>query len=111
MTGTPRFWDRFQDELKTASGKARKEAERAVRSGMLRVDLVTLRRDRRRAEAYLGERVLALWGGDQLVALADDPEALRLRNLVHSIDGLIAAKEEELRSIRSRTQDAAEPLM
>ena len=55
--------------------------------------------------------MLALWGGDQLVALADDPEALRLRNLVQSIDGLIAAKEEELRSIRSRTQDAAEPLM
>ena len=109
MTGTTKFWDRFQEDLRTASGRARKEAERAVRNGMLRVDLVSLRRDRQRAEAHLGGRVLALWTGDRLVSLADDPEALRLKTLVQSIEGLIAAKEEELRSIRSRDQDAAPP--
>jgi hypothetical protein len=106
MTG-PRFWDRFQDEIRTASGRARREAERAVRSGMLRVDLVSLRRDRRGALAHLGERVLALWSGDRLSAIAEDPEALRLRALVQSIEGLIAVKEEELRSIRSGSEDSA----
>ncbi|HEY2925028.1 MAG TPA: hypothetical protein VGJ98_08710 [Candidatus Eisenbacteria bacterium] len=110
MTSTAKFWDRVQDEFRTASGKARKGAERAVRTGILRVDLVSLRRDRQRAEAHLGERVLALWSGDKLESLADDAEAVRLKTVVQSIEGLIAAKEEELRSVRSRVQDAAQPL-
>jgi hypothetical protein len=109
MTTTPKFWDRLQDELRSASGKARKEAERAVRSGILRVDLVSLRRDRRRAEAHLGERVLALWSGDKLESLTGDAAAVRLRTLVQSIEGMIAAKEEELRTIRSQPQGAAQP--
>ncbi len=105
MTTTSSFWDRVQDELRTASGKARKEAERAVRTGVLQMDLVSLRRDRGRAQAHLGERVLALWTAEKLETVADDPEAVRLKTLVQSIEGLIAAKEEELRSIRSRVQD------
>ena len=111
MTTASSFWDRVQDELRTASGKARREAERAVRTGVLQMDLVSLRRDRRRAQADLGERALALWKAEKLEDLAGDSEALRLRTLVLSIEGLIAAKEEELRSIRSRVQGpgAAQP--
>ena len=111
MTTTTSFWDRVQDELRTASGKARREAGRAVRTGVLQMDLVSLRRDRRRAQADLGERAVALWNAEKLESLAEDPEALRLRNLVLSIDELIAAKEVELRSMRSRVPDpgAAEP--
>ncbi|HYR52613.1 MAG TPA: hypothetical protein VET83_08360 [Candidatus Dormibacteraeota bacterium] len=111
MTTTTSFWDRVQDELRTASGKARREAERAVRTGVLRMDLVSLRRDRRRAQADLGERAAALWNAEKLESLSEDSEALRLKTLVQSIEGLIAAKEEELRSIRSRVPDpgAAEP--
>lgn len=108
MTTTSSFWDRVQDELRTASGKARKEAERAVRTGVLQMDLVSLRRDRNRAQAHLGGRALSLWTSEKLESLADDPEALRLKTLVQSIEGLIAAKEEELRSVRSRVQDAAQ---
>jgi hypothetical protein len=107
MTTTSSFWDRVSDELRTASEKARKEAERAVRSGVLRMDLVSLRRDRGRTQAHLGERVLALWNDQNLEGLSQDPETLRLKSLVQSIEGLIAAKEEELRSLRSRTEDAA----
>ena len=108
MTNTSSFWDRVQCEFRTASGKARKEAERAVRTGVLRMDLVSLRRDRNRAQAHLGERALALWNAEKLGSLADDPEALRLKTLVQSIEGLIAAKDGELRSIRSRVPDAAQ---
>jgi len=108
MTTTSRFWNRVQDEFRTASGKARKEAERAVLTGVIQMDLVSIRRDRRRAHAHLGERVLALWTEERLESLAVDSEALRLRTLIHSIDGLIAAKEEELRSIRSRGPGAAQ---
>lgn len=108
MTTTTGFWDRVQDELRSASGKARKEAERAVRTGVLQMDLVSLRRDRGRTQAHLGERVLALWSTERIDSIADDPETLRLKTLVQSIEGLIAAKEEELRSIRSRPPDAAQ---
>jgi hypothetical protein len=108
MTTTTGFWDRVQDEFRSASGKARKEAERAVRTGVLQMDLVSLRRDRGRTQAHLGERVLALWGSQRIESLTDDPETLRLKTLVQSIEGLIAAKEQELRSIRARASDAAQ---
>jgi hypothetical protein len=108
MTTAPKFWDRVSDELRTASGKARKEAERAVRTGVLQMDLVSLRRDRNRAQAHVGERVLALWRAEKLESVAEDPEALRLKALVQSIEGLIATKEQELRSIRTRIPDAAQ---
>ena len=107
MTTTSSFWNRVQDEVRTASGKARREAERAVRAGVIQMDLVSIRRDRRRAHAHLGERVLALWTEEKLESLAVDSEALRLKTLIQSIEGLIAAKEEELRSIRSRDSGAA----
>jgi len=107
MTTTSRFWNRVQDEFRTASGKARKEAERAVLTGVIQMDLVSIRRDRSRAHAHLGERVLALWTEEKLESLAVDAEALRLKTLIQSIEGLIAAKEEELRSIRSRDSGAA----
>jgi hypothetical protein len=107
MTTTQNFWDRVSDELRTASGKARKEAKRAVRTGVLQMDLVSLRRDRNRTQAHLGERVLALWSTEKLESIAADPETLRLKALVQSIEGLIAAKEQELRSIRFGTEEAA----
>lgn len=107
MTTTSSFWNRVQDEVRTVSGKARREAERAVRAGVIQMDLVSIRRDRRRAHAHLGERVLALWTEEKLESLAVDSEALRLKTLIQSIEGLIAAKEEELRSIRSRDSGAA----
>ena len=109
MTTATGFWDRVQDELRSASGKARKEAERAVRTGVLQMDLVSLRRDRKRTQSHLGERVLALWSSENLDGLASDPETLRLRTLVQSIEGLIAAKEQELRSMRSPAPDTAQP--
>ncbi len=105
---TTGFWDRVGDELRAASGKARKEAERAVRAGVLQMDLVSLRRDRSRSQAHLGERVLTLWGSEKLSSLPDDLETLRLKTLVRSIEEMIAAKEQELRSIRSRTPDTAQ---
>ena len=108
MTTTPGFWNRVQDEFRTASGKARKEAERAVRTGVIQMDLVSLRRDRSRAHAHLGERVLALWSEEKLESLGVDSETLRLRTLIQSIEELIAAKEEELRSVRSRDPGAAQ---
>lgn len=102
-TATTGFWDRLSEELKTASDRARREAERAVRTGVLQMDLVSLRRDRNRARARIGERVLALWGEEKIGDLTQDPETLRLKAAVQSIEGLIAAKEEELRTVRSRT--------
>ncbi|HYQ89651.1 MAG TPA: hypothetical protein VEU09_08500 [Candidatus Binatia bacterium] len=108
MTTTQNFWDRVSGELRTASGKARKEAKRAVRTGVLQMDLVSLRRDRNRTQAHLGERVLSLWSTEKLESIAADPETLRLKALVQSIEGLIAAKEQELRSIRTGTEPAAQ---
>jgi hypothetical protein len=73
------------------------------------MDLVSLRRDRGRTRAMLGERVLALWNEQKLEGLAEDPETLRLRTSVQSIEERIAAKELELRTVRSRTPEDAAP--
>jgi len=105
MTSTPNFWERVHDEVRSASERARKEAERALRSGVLQMDLVSLRRDRNRAHANLGERVLALWSQGTIDAFTEDAEALRLKALVQSIEGLIAAKEDELRALRARASE------
>ena len=86
-------------------------ARRAVRRGVLQVDLVSLRRDRGRALADLGRRALRLWSEGRPAALESDAEALRLRALVNSIDTAVAAKEAEAAALRqSRTDEApAEP--
>jgi len=109
MTSTGRFWDRLSDELKTASDRARKEAERAVRTGVLQMDLVSLRRDRQRTRAMVGQRVLELWSADKLETVASDAETLRLKEVVHSIELLIAGKEQELRTVRSRPEESPAP--
>jgi hypothetical protein len=107
MTSTSNFWERVQGEVRTASERARKEAERALRSGVLQMDLVSLRRDRNRAHANLGERVLGLWAQGTSEAILVDSEVLRVKALVESIEGLIAAKEEELRALRARASEPA----
>ena len=109
MTTSTRFWGRISDELKSASERARHEAERAVRTGVLQMDLVSLRRDRSRTRALLGERVLTLWNEQKLGGLAEDPETLRLRTVVQSIEERIAAKEQELTTVRARTPGADAP--
>ncbi len=100
MTASTTFWNRLSGELKTASERARHEAERAVRTGVLQMDLVSLRRDRNRSRAMLGERVLSLWNEERLEGLAEDPETLPLKTAVQSIEERIAAKEQELRTVR-----------
>jgi len=109
MTTATKFWDRLSDELRSASERARHEAERAVRTGVLQMDLVSLRRDRGRTRAMLGERVLALWNEQKLEGLAEDPETLRLKTVVQSLEDRIAAKEQELRTVRSRTPEDTAP--
>jgi hypothetical protein len=109
MTTSTKFWDRLQEELKTASERARHEAERAVRTGVLQMDLASLRRERGRNRAMLGERVLALWNEQKLEGLAEDPETLRLKTVVQSLEDRIAAKEQELRTVRSRTPEDTAP--
>ena len=108
MTNASKLWDRVQEEFKTASERTRKGAERAVKTGVLQVDLVSLRRDKNRAQANLGERVLALWSQGSLDSLTTDPEVLRTKALVETITERIAAKEAELTSLRAPSPDAAE---
>ena len=107
MASASKLWGRVQEELRSVSERTRRGAERAVRTGVLQVDLVSLRRDRNRAQANLGERVLTLWCGGRLEALTQDTEALRLRALVQTIDESITAKEEELKTIRAPASEAA----
>ena len=97
MTSTSKFWDRVQDEVRTASDRARREAERALRSGVLRMDLISLRRGRNRAHADLGARVLALWSEEKLGEPTQDPEVLRLKTLAQSIEGMMAKVRPDCR--------------
>jgi hypothetical protein len=105
MTGPSAMWSRFRDEVRSVSRRTRRGACRAFDAGVLRVDMVSLRRERRRALADLGERVLTLWNRDSLGALERDPEMLRLRARVEDLDAAIAAKEAEYRRLRDASPE------
>src|SRR5512143_2294698 len=100
MTPQAGFWDRLQDEVRTGYDRTRRTTRRTVRIGVLRVDLLSLRRDRTRALAQLGERAFFLWNAGSLASLEGDEEALRLRSLVEGIERCIADKEAELQTLR-----------
>jgi hypothetical protein len=73
---------------------------------VIRVDLVSLRRELRRGFADLGERALTLWNQGELSRLESDPEMLRLRARVEGVGAAIAAKEAELVRLRTATEPA-----
>jgi len=106
MNATTGLWNRVRDEVRSVSSRTKEGARRAFDEGVIRVDLVSLRRDRRRALADLGERGLALWNRGELSRLDSDPEMLRLRARVEGVDAAIAAKEADLIRIRTATEPA-----
>jgi len=107
MAGGRKFWGKIGEEVRTVSNRARLGARRAVRDGVLRIDLVGLRRDRGRALADLGERMLVLWSAERLSAVETDPETLRIRSRVDSIDESIRAKRDELERLRAESAEGA----
>lgn len=106
MNATTSMWSRIRDEVRSVSDRTRRGARRAFDEGVLRVDLVSLRRERHRGLADLGERALNLWNRGELSALESDPEMLRLRVRVEGVDAAIAAKEAELARLRTAEEQA-----
>jgi hypothetical protein len=107
MAGDRGFWGKIGKEVRTAPDRVRRGARRAVRDGVLRVDLVGLRRDRGRALADLGERTLALWTAGRPSAVETDPETLRIRSRIESIEEAIRAKRDELARLRAGSTERA----
>ncbi|HSQ60716.1 MAG TPA: hypothetical protein VLT84_09840 [Acidobacteriota bacterium] len=79
-------------------------ARRAFDSGVLRVDLVSLRREHRRALADLGDRLIQLWDRGSLDGVERDPELLRLRARVEGANASISAKEAEWKRLRDASE-------
>ncbi|MEK7315301.1 MAG: hypothetical protein AAB011_03915 [Candidatus Eisenbacteria bacterium] len=100
------MWSRFRDEVRSVSDRTRRGARRVYDEGVLRVDLVSLRRERRRGLADLGERALKVWNKGELSMLEGDSEMIRLRARVEGVDAAIAAKEVELSHLRAATEKA-----
>ena len=100
MAGASGFWARVTDEVRTVSDRTRRGARRAFQIGVIRVDLISLRRDRSQALADLGARALALWNGGAPEKIEFDDEALRLRSRVAEVEGAIEAKRTELERLR-----------
>lgn len=100
------MWSRFRDEVRSVSDRTRRSARRAYDEGVLRVDLVSLRRERRRGLADLGERTLSMWNKGEFSSLESDPEMIRLRARAEGVDAAIAAKEVELSHLRAATEKA-----
>ncbi len=106
------MWNRFRDEVRSASSRTRRGARRAFETGVLRVDLVSLRRQRRQVLADLGERLIVLWNRgdredrDPFVGAGSDPELLRLRARLLEADAAIASKEAELHRLREPVEEA-----
>lgn len=112
MAAETGFWSRVSEEFRSVSDRTRAGARRAVSMGVLRVDLVSLRRDRSRALSDLGARALALWNGGTPYAIESDTEALRLRTWIASIDEIVRVKQAELEHLRAKareTKTAGEP--
>jgi len=107
MADTGRFWNRVQEECRTVAARTSVRAKRAVRQGVLQVDLVSLRRDRGRALADLGERLLRLWTEGRVAAVEQDQEALRLKGVVESIEKDITAKEAEAAELHRPPEGSA----
>ncbi len=100
MAGDSRFWSKLAEDVKTVSGRTGRGARRAVQMGVLRVDLISLRRDRSRALSDLGERTLSLWASGTVATIETDPEALRIRERITAVDQEIATKREEINRLR-----------
>jgi hypothetical protein len=100
MAGDTGFWSKVAGEARTVSERARGGARRAFQIGILRVDLVSLRRDRSRALADFGERALAQWKGGTLEGIETDSEAIRLRERIGSVERCIAEKRSEIDRLR-----------
>lgn len=105
MAGETGFWSRVSEEFRSVSDRTRASARRAVSIGVLRVDLVSLRRDRSRALSDLGARALALWNGGTPYAIESDAEALRLRAWIASIDEIVRVKRAELEQLRAEARE------
>lgn len=100
MAGVSGFWARVTDEVRTVSDRTRRGAKRAVQIGVIRVDLISLRRDRSQALADLGARALALWNSGAPEQIEFDEEALRLRSRIAEVEGSIEAKRNDLERLR-----------
>jgi hypothetical protein len=106
MSAPANLWNRVRDEVRSVSSRTKQGARKVFDEGVLRVDLVSLRRERRRALADLGERALIIWNLGELSRLESDPEMLRLRARVEGVDAAIAAKEADLVRLRTATDSA-----
>ena len=94
------LWDRVREDVRGLTERTRHGTRRAIEQGVLRVDLVSLRRARTRALADLGGRTLTFWNKGRTVDLETDAEALRLRARVAELDGSIREKEDALERLR-----------
>ena len=90
------LWDRVRNDVRGLTERTRHGTRRAIERGVLRVDLVSLRRARTRALADLGGRTLAFWNMGRTAELESDAEAIRLRARIAELDGRIREKEDAL---------------
>jgi hypothetical protein len=113
MVAAQNLWDRMRQDVRGLTERTRHGTRRAIEQGVLRVDLVSLRRARTRALADLGERTLKHWDGARMAELPGDPEAVRILARIAELDGRIRDKEEALARLRAPsakvTAEEAEP--
>ena len=101
------LWERMRQDVRGFTERTRHGTRRAIEQGVLRVDLVSLRRARTRALADLGERTLKHWDGARMAELPDDPEAIRILARIAEVDGRIREKEAALARLRAPSVTAA----
>lgn len=94
------LWDRVREDVRGLTERTRHGTRRAIEQGVLRVDLVSLRRARTRALADLGGQTLTFWNKGRTVDLETDAEALRIRARIAELDGSIREKEDALERLR-----------
>ncbi len=100
---TGNIWNRVREDVRGLTERTRRGTRRAIEQGVLRVDLVSLRRVRSRALADLGGRTLAFWDTERIGELDLDAEAMRLRTRIAEVDARIHEKEGALARLRAES--------
>jgi hypothetical protein len=106
MVAAQNLWERMRQDMRGLTERTRRGTKRALEQGVLRVDLVSLRRTRTRALADLGERTLKHWAGGRTAELPGDPEAIRILARIAEVDGRIREKEAALARLRAPSSAA-----
>jgi len=101
-------WEKFRQTAADLYASASERTVQGVNLGVLKMDLVTLRREFSRELAALGERTYALLRRDEGERIPADTRILHHMGRLHDLEERLSQKEAEVRAAMGPAPDAKE---